>query len=112
MYQFLDITIFQHDEVYPFLDITISLQVSNQEAITLAKIVYRSMSGVLAGIARIHGTHSFIHSFIHPFVHSFIHRSFVRSFEVCYFDHSFIFIQRERERERERASDESLMKEV
>ena len=93
---------FQPDELYQFLDITISLQISSQEAITLANIVFQSMSGSLDGIARINGTHSFIHSFIGSFVRSFIHSSFFRSFEICSFDHSFIFIQRERERERER----------
>ena len=55
---------------------------------------------------------SFIHQFVRSFVRSFVHSFIVRSFEVCSFDHSFIFIHRERERERERESGESLMKEV
>ena len=57
-----------------------------------------------------------IHSFIYSSVRSFIHPSFVRSFEVCSFDHSFIFIQRERERERERerriSNERSLIRSV
>ena len=88
----------QPDELYQFLDITISLQIPSQGAITFANIEFQSMSGFLDSIARKHGTHSFIRSSVRSFVHSFIHRSF----EVCSFDHLFIFIQRERERERER----------
>ena len=51
--------------MYPFLDITISLQISSQEAITFANIVLQSMSGFLDGIALVHGTLEQIHSFIH-----------------------------------------------
>ena len=41
---------------------------------------------------------------IHSSIRSFIHSSFFCSFEVCSFDHLFIFYpDRERERERERA---------
>ena len=76
---------FQPDELYQFLDITISLQISSQEAITWANIVFQSMSGFLDDIARIHGTHSFIHSS----VHSFIHRSFVRSLFFRLFVHFY-----------------------
>ena len=95
---------FQPDELYQFLDITISLQISSQEAITLANIVFQSMSGSLDGIARINGTHSFIGSFVRSFIHSFIHRSFVRSKFVLSIIRSSLSRERERERERERGA--------
>ena len=111
---------FQPDELYQFLDITISLQISSHEAITLANIVFQSMSGSLDGIARINGTHSFIHSFIHSSVRSFIHSFIVLSFVRSLFFRSFVHLyperererDRERERERERERGESLQKEV
>ena len=73
---------FQPVEVYQFLDITISFQIPSQEAIPFANIVFQGMSWFLDGIARIHGTHSFIRSFVRSFFRSFV-RSFVHSSFVC-----------------------------
>ena len=66
---------FQSDDLYmyQFLDITISLQISSQEAITFANIVFQSMSGFWIALpGYMEHWNTFINSFVRSFVCLFV----------------------------------------